>query len=175
MPRLERLDWVVPLSEGKGVTLSVDPAADIFLGENPNALLLGVLYDSQYPTRYAFAAPLRLHDRLGHLDMRKIAAMDEESLMEVFSRKSALHRFPNRYARLTKQIAQILVDQYQADASRIWKDASGPEELGKRIMALPAFGEEKTNWTVGMLGRLGLLPYGGWEEYRVPSTKAKKG
>jgi hypothetical protein len=40
-------------------------------------------------------------------------------------------------------------------------------------MDLPAFGEEKTNWTVGMLGSLGLLPFDGWEEYRVEKPRRK--
>lgn len=172
MPKLERLDWIAPLADGRGVTLSVDPAADVFLAEDPNALLLGVLYDSQYATRYAFASPLRLHDRLGHLDMVRIAVEEETVLMEVFSRKPALHRFPNRYARLTRQVAVVLVEQYGGDASRIWREASGADELGARLIALPAFGPDKTNWTVGMLGRLGLLPYDGWMEYRVPVKKA---
>lgn len=173
MPKLERLDWLAPLSEGKGVTLSVDPAADLFLAENPNALLLGVLYDSQYSTRYAFASPLRLRDRLDHFDMDRIAAEPEEVLIEVFSRKPALHRFPRRAAGFTRQFAIVVTERYGGDASRIWLDASGVDELGQRLLSLPAFGEEKTNWTVGMLGKLGMLPYAGWEEYRAPSKKVR--
>jgi uncharacterized HhH-GPD family protein len=174
MPKLERLEWIVPLSEGRGVTLSADPAADLFLAEDGNALLLGVLYDSQYLTRQAFLSPMRLRDRLGHFDMGRIAALDEETLMEIFRRKPALHRFPNRAARFTLQFAVAVSDRYGGDASRIWREAGGIDELGARLMELPAFGEEKTNWTVGMLGRLGLLPYTGWEDYRVPPRRRAK-
>ena len=170
MPKLERLDWLVPLSEGRGVTLSDDPAADLFLADDPNALLLGVLYDSQYSTRKAFAAPLRLRERLGHLDVARLA-QDEEALVAAVSQKPALHRFPYRYARLTHQLAGVLMDQYGGDAARIWKETDDVQTLGSRLMALPAFGEEKTNWTVGMLGRLGMLPYDGWAEYRVEVKK----
>jgi hypothetical protein len=42
------------------------------------------------------------------------------------------------------------------------------------LIALPAFGVEKTNWTVGMLGTLGMLPFAGWEGYRAPEPKKKK-
>jgi uncharacterized HhH-GPD family protein len=171
MPKLERLAWIAPLSEGRGVTLSDDPAADLFLAEDPNALLLGVLYDSQYSTRRAFAVPLRLKERLGHLDASRLADEEEAVLHEAFSRKPALHRFPRRYATLTRQLASVLVDRYAGDASRIWREAGGVEELGTRLLALPAFGPEKTNWTVGMLGTLGLLPYGGWEEFRVSARR----
>lgn len=174
MPKLERLEWIAPLSEGRGVTLSADPAADLFLAEDGNALLLGVLYDSQYLTRQAFLSPMRLRDRLGHLDMALIAALDEEALMEIFSRKPALHRFPNRAARFTRQFAVVVMERYGGDVSRIWRETSSVDELGTRLMELPAFGEDKTNWTVGMLGRLGMLPYDGWEEYRVPSRRRTK-
>jgi len=167
MPKLERLAWVAPLSEGRGVTLSDDEAADRFLAENSFALVLGVLYDSQYSTRRAFSAPYRLRERLGHLDPARIAAMEEEPLLQVFGQKPALHRFPYRYARLTQQIAGVVVEEYGGDASRIWLEVGDAPSLAQRLMALPAFGQQKTDWTVGMLGRMGVLTFDGWEEFRV--------
>lgn len=171
MPKLERLEWIAPLTEGRGVTLTDDPAADLFLAEDPNALLLGVLYDSQYQTRRAFAIPLRLKERLGHFDISRLADDEEEVILEAFGRKPALHRFPYRNARLTRQLAGVIVAQYGGDAGRIWRDAADVNDLSARVMALPAFGEEKTNWTVGMLGILGMLPFDGWQGYRVPGRK----
>jgi len=167
MPKLERLEWVAPLSEGRGVTLSDDEAADRYLAENPFALLLGVLYDSQYSTRRAFSAPYRLSQRLGHLDPVQVAAMEEDALLPVFGEKPALHRFPYRYARLTHQIAGIVSQDYGGDAARIWLEAGNVPTLAQRLLALPAFGQQKTDWTVGMLGRMGVLPYDGWEEFRM--------
>jgi hypothetical protein len=41
-------------------------------------------------------------------------------------------------------------------------------------MDLPSFGVEKTNWTIGMVGRLGYLPFDGWEGYLVPPKPKKK-
>jgi uncharacterized HhH-GPD family protein len=173
MPKLERLEWLAPLADGRGVTLSDDPAADLFLAEDPNALLLGVLYDSQYATRKAFAAPLRLKERLGHLDMTTIAAADPEEFLAAFRQKPALHRFPGKFARLTQQLAAVIASEYGGDASRLWREAVEVDSLGRRLMALPAFGVEKTDWTVGMLGRLGWLPYEGWEEYRAQPARKK--
>lgn len=167
MPKLERLEWVIPLSEGRGVTLSDDETADRFLAEHPFALLLGVLYDSQYSTRKAFSSPYRLSQRLGHLDPARIADLEEEIILQTFSEKPALHRFPNRYARLTQQVAAIVVSDYGSDASRIWLEAGDVLTLASRLLALPAFGPQKTDWTVGMLGRLGVLPFEGWDEFRV--------
>lgn len=171
MPKLERLEWITPLHEGRGVTLSDDPDADMFLAEDPNALILGVLYDSQYQTRRAFSIPHRLRSRLGHFDIQRIAE-DEEGVHSAFTQKPALHRFPNRCAALTGKLASVIVAEYRGDASRIWVESRSAQALAERLMALPAFGPGKTDWTVGMLGRLDLLPFGGWEEYRVPVKKA---
>ncbi|HEX6508334.1 MAG TPA: Fe-S cluster assembly protein HesB [Chloroflexota bacterium] len=171
MPQLERLEWLAPLSEGRGVTLSDDPAADLLLLEDPNALLLGVLYDSQFSTRRAFAVPLRLKERLGYLDMTQLANADAATLAEAFSQKPALHRFPRKYAELTQKLAQAVATSYGSDSSRIWREAGSVDSLADRLLALPAFGVEKTNWTIGMLGMLGLLPYDGWQDFRVQPRK----
>ena len=174
MPKLERLSWLAPLSEGRGVTLSDDPDADLFLARDPNALLLGVLYDSQFATRRAFAVPLRLRDRLGHLDLVLLAAEDSEPLVAAFSQKPALHRFPRKFATLTQKLASAIVTEYGGDAGQIWLRATDVDDLSRRLMALPAFGAEKTDWTIGMLGTLELLPYDGWQDYRVSATKRPK-
>ena len=57
-----------------------DPAADALLEANPFALLVGMLLDQQVPMEWAFTGPATLKARLGHLDAKKIAAMDVESM-----------------------------------------------------------------------------------------------
>jgi uncharacterized HhH-GPD family protein len=167
MPKIERLSWLAPLSEGRGITLSNDPAADLFLAQDPNALLVGVLLDSQFATRQAFASPLRLRDRLGHFQLETMATANEDEFIALFREKPALHRFPAKFARLTQQLAAHLLERYAGDSSRLWRESADVNDLGARILALPAFGVEKANWTVGMLGTLELLPFDGWQEYRV--------
>lgn len=174
MPKLERLEWIAPLSEGRGVTLSDDPNADLFLAEDANALLLGVLYDSQLATRRAFAIPLRLKERLGHFDMERLAEPGSAEVIAAFSQKPALHRFPRKFAELTARVAAVVVTDYGGDSSRIWREADSVDTLAGRLLDLPAFGIEKTNWTVGMLGALEMLPFDGWQEYRATPRKARR-
>ena len=174
MPKIERLEWLAPLSEGRGITLSNDPEADLFLAADPNALLIGVLLDSQYATRMAFASPYKLHGRLGHLDLAAIIAMPDEELVAVFREKPALHRFPAKFAGLTAQLAVHIIDRFGGDSSRLWAEASDVDDLAARVLGLPAFGVEKTNWTIGMLGTLGMLPFDGWQDYRASPPKARK-
>ncbi|MGH2447188.1 MAG: hypothetical protein ACRDFS_01075 [Chloroflexota bacterium] len=172
MPKLERLEWLAPLSEGRGVTLSDDPEADLFLQQNAFALLLGVLTDSQFATRRAFAIPYKLRERLGHLDVDRLA-VEGDAVQEAFAQKPALHRFPNKFAALTRQLAEAVLECYGGETSLLWDQASDVQNLASRLMELPSFGVEKTNWTIGMLGCLGMLPFEEWEGYRVKNKPAK--
>ena len=73
-------------------TLTGDVEADDYLRRDANAALLGLLYDQRVRAEYAFTGPHRLRDRLGHLDMKKVAAMDLDVLRALFARKPAVHR-----------------------------------------------------------------------------------
>lgn len=124
-------------------TMTGEPEADQFLMEDANAALLGMLYDQRVRAEYAFTGPMRLKERLGHLDMAKLAAMDLDTLREQFAEKPAVHRFTNVMADRTHQIAQILVDEYDGNAGNLWNDGSDFPTIQKRLMKLPGFGKMK--------------------------------
>ena len=124
-------------------TMTGEPEADQFLMDDANAALLGMLYDQRVRAEYAFTGPIRLKERLGHLDMAKLAAMDLDTLREQFAEKPAVHRFTNVMADRTHQIAQILVDEYDGNAATMWNDGSDFSTIQKRLMKLPGFGKMK--------------------------------
>ena len=70
-------------------TLTGDLDADDYLRREPTAALLGLLYDQRVRAEYAFTGPHRLRDRLGHLDLKHIAAMDADALRALFAKKPA--------------------------------------------------------------------------------------
>lgn len=123
-------------------TATKDPDADQFLRDEPNAVLLGLLYDQRVLAETAFIGPLKLKQRLGHLDMAKIAAMDAEAFQAVFSESPAVHRFTGKMAETTQTVARILADEYDGDASNLWAEGTNAE-VEKRIQALPGFGPLK--------------------------------
>jgi hypothetical protein len=48
---------------------------------------------------------------------------------------------------MSKRVHELAVhvrDRYDGEASRVWTDAAGPDELRANIAALPGFGEMKT-------------------------------
>jgi uncharacterized HhH-GPD family protein len=155
-------------SDGTAFFITGDPEADALLGRDPLALLLGMLLDQQVPMEQAFLGPLRLHQRLGGLDVGAIAAMDPETLAEAFRQRPAVHRFPGSMARRTQELCRALVERYDGRAEQVWEGASTGQDLVERLKGLPGFGAEKARIFTAVLGkRLAAAPPG-WEEAAAP-------
>jgi uncharacterized HhH-GPD family protein len=134
-----------------------DDEADQLLAADPLALLIGFALDQQVPVQKAFSGPAELRRRLGHLDARRIAATDPEELADVFRQRPALHRFPGAMAGRVQALCAYLVSEYDADAARVWQDASDGADLRRRLAALPSFGDMKVRSMLGILvKRFGL-------------------
>jgi uncharacterized HhH-GPD family protein len=146
------------------VPVTGDPAADQFLVDNPFALVVGMLLDQQVPMEWAFGSPLRLQERLGvDLDPAKVAAVEPETLDEIFRRKPPLHRYPASMAKRVQTLAQYLVEQHDGDAARLWTEAADGADLYARVRALPGYGDQKAKIFVALLAkRFGIAP-DGWE------------
>jgi uncharacterized HhH-GPD family protein len=117
-----------------------DPDANRLLAEDPFALLVGFAIDQQVPVPKAFAGPQVLKERAGTLDPKQLAAMD---LGPAFAEKPAIHRFPSAMAERVRELAAVVAEDYDGDASRIWSEAKDSDDLRRRIAALPGFGEMK--------------------------------
>ncbi|MEA2550203.1 MAG: hypothetical protein QOE42_2801 [Chloroflexota bacterium] len=140
-------------------------AADRLLVSDPLALLIGFALDHQVPLQKAFSGPLELSRRIGGLDARQIAAMDPDTLDVAFRTPPALHRFPGNMAKRVRDLCAYLVERYDGDASRIWREAKDGADLHARLLDLPGFGPMKAETLVAILGkRLGLAP-AGWEAF----------
>lgn len=141
-----------------------DEEADRLLVAEPFALLVGFALDQQVPLQRAFSAPLELKRRIGTLDAESIAAMDPADLEEAFRRKPALHRFPGTMAKRTHELAAVVDERYEGDASRLWRDAPDGKELERRLYDLPGFGDMKVKTLLAVLVKqLGVAPPGAEE------------
>ncbi len=134
-----------------------DDEADRLLVSEPMALLVGFVLDQQVPVQKAFSGPKVLLERLGTLDARELAAIDEDKLVAAAKGPPAIHRFPAAMAQRVRELAQHIADTYDGDAARIWTDASDGRDLQRRIGALPGFGGMKVRSLTAVLGkRLGI-------------------
>jgi uncharacterized HhH-GPD family protein len=124
--------------------------ANKLLAEDPFALLVGFALDQQITVQQAFQGPLRIKQRLGTLDPRKLAKTDLEP---AFREKPAVHRFPGTMASRVQELAAYVAEEYGGDASRVWNDAKDGDDLKKRLAALPGFGDMKVRSMTAVLAK----------------------
>ncbi len=65
----------------------------------------------------------------------------------------AIHWFPGSMSSRLQELARIVTDDYDGDASRLWTEATDGQDLLQRIMALPGFGKQKAQIFVALLAK----------------------
>ncbi len=142
-----------------------DPAADALLESNPLALLIGMLLDQQVPMETAFAGPKKIADRIGGIDARQIAEYDPEAFAALCAQTPAVHRFPGSMAKRVQELARIIVDDYDGDATAVWTEGNPDgREVLLRLKRLPGFGDQKARIFLALLGKQYGLTAKGWRE-----------
>ena len=145
------------------IHITGDEHADQVLTDSPFALLLGMLLDQQFPMERAFAGPAKVLDRFGSLEPAEIAAAEPEHFASLCSEPPAVHRFPASMAERIQAVAQIVVNDYDGQAEKIWTEAADGKDLLARMTALPGFGRQKAQIFVALLAKqVGVRP-AGWE------------
>jgi uncharacterized HhH-GPD family protein len=127
--------------------------ADRLIAEDPLALLIGFVLDQQVTVPTAFVGPLKLKQRLGRLDAAEIAGLDPDQLADLFRERPAIHRFPGNMAKRTQELCAVIAEEYDGDASLVWRDAADTADLKRRLEALPGFGEMKVKALASVLAR----------------------
>ena len=130
-----------------------DDAANELIARDPFALLMGFALDQQVTVPTAFTGPLKLKQRLGTLDAKRIASTDPATLEELFRQKPAIHRFPGSMATRVQDLAATIAEEYGGDASRLWTEAADGADLKQRIAALPGFGDMKIRSLTAVLAK----------------------
>lgn len=145
--------------------LAGDADADALLAADPLALLIGMLLDQQIPMEVAFAGPKKLDERLGGLDVHKIAEMDPEKFLALCATPPAVHRFPGSMGKRVQDLCSYLVEHYDGDTEAIWTDGDPDgREVLRRLKALPGYGDQKARIFLALLGKQIGVELDGWRE-----------
>jgi uncharacterized HhH-GPD family protein len=127
-----------------------------------------MLLDQQVTMEVAFAGPAKLRDRLGHLDARRIAAMDRDEFLEICRQPPAIHRWATSMGTRIHELCALLVVEHRGRGARVWAGVADGDELYRRLRALPGYGDEKAKIFIAILGkRMGVTPDG----WRVAAGK----
>jgi uncharacterized HhH-GPD family protein len=147
------------------LSLPIEAEANELLSRDGFALLLAMMLDQQVPFEKAFSSPYQLALRLGHEPTaQELADFDPDALAAIFAERPALHRFPRAMAARAQELARIVTDRYDGDASALWKGAATGSDLRSRLAELPGYGAYKAQITIALLGKqLGVQPEG-WRE-----------
>lgn len=138
--------------------------SDKLLNSNGTALLIGMLLDQQVPMEWAFNGAHTLKQRLGHLDPKKIAAMDPDEFLQICLEKPAIHRFPKAMAQRIHGMCAIIATTYRNKGENIWKDVDDAHVLFERLRLIPGFGEEKAQIFIALLAKRFNVAPTGWKK-----------
>ena len=142
------------------------PEADALVKSSAEAFLIGVLFTQGIPAERAWAGPWLLRERLGHLDLVRLAG-ERAAVDEAFCRPPALHRFKHTIAGWVSDAASRLLECYGGDATRIWAPGSTVAEVGERLSAFRGVGRKKAAMAVEILTRHFGVRLAGAEEGTV--------
>ena len=65
-------------------------------------------------------------------------------------------------AKRVRQVCQVLVEDYDGQATNIWKDARSGNEVRANLERLPGFGSDKAAIFTAVLGKLRGITPDGW-------------
>jgi len=141
-----------------------DERANRLLGRDSNALLIGLVLDQQISMEKAFAGPYELKRRLGHLNVRKIAAMPQDDFLEVMRESPAIHRYPKNMGKRVQDACRVVVKDFGGKAENIWRDQPDAAAVMKRIGTVPGIGPTKQKLAMLILGRYYGQDIAGWRD-----------
>jgi uncharacterized HhH-GPD family protein len=135
-----------------GTSFTGDLVADQLLENDPNAFLLGVLFTQGIPAERAWAAPQRLKERLGTLDLGFLES-NPEAVRAAVQAAPMLHRFKETLPQWIVAAASIVRSRYGGDASAIWPRGAHVLDVTERLSEFDGIGRKKAVMAVEILTR----------------------
>jgi endonuclease-3 len=148
-----------------GDKIKINENEEINPKESPFEFLLSVIFDQKIDADRAWKAPQELRKRLGHLDVEKIANMNEEELSKIIKKSPALHIYFNKMAKWIINAAKLLLVKYNGKAENIWANKPSAKELEKRFREFSGISQKKASMAVNILVR----------DYDIPISGSKEG
>ena len=113
----------------EGFWIAEDPESRALVERDDMAFLIGAISTRGVRASAAWRVPLELLRRLGHLDPRRIMAMDVEDLARALSEPAPAHRWPNRLAESVRDLCRVVVEGLGGDPSALWRLGDAGEML----------------------------------------------
>ncbi len=106
---------------------ALEPAASDLIATDPYAFTLATCLDRGAKAELIWTIPYYIKQDLGHLDPYRIHQMSLEALARLFSRLPKRPRYINAAPRTTQESTTLVIQQFEGDASLIWKNRRAAE------------------------------------------------
>ncbi|PIP16871.1 MAG: hypothetical protein COX44_03125 [Candidatus Portnoybacteria bacterium CG23_combo_of_CG06-09_8_20_14_all_37_13] len=127
--------------------------ANLLIFNNSYAFILGLIFDHGIKSNIAWTSPHKLKQRLGHLNVKRVADMEINQLTSVIAQKKSLHRFPKNTAKHIIESSRIIRDKFRSKADLIWHENKSIISAKKNFLKLCGIGEKKANLAILLLAR----------------------
>ncbi|KAA0257497.1 iron-sulfur cluster loop [Deferribacter autotrophicus] len=123
----------------------------------PHAFVLACIMDRQVKAEKAWLIPYEISNEIGGFEFSRLLRLNHESIKEIFKRKS-LHRFNDDMARNFYFGIQKIHEDYNDDASNIWKDSPKSATVVRRFLEFKGIGVKIATMAANILAREFKIP-----------------
>ncbi len=127
----------------------VPEAANLALSD-PFAFALATCLDRGTKADIIWTIPYWLKERLGHLDPKRLAAMDDAAITDVLRSLPNRLRYMDAAPRTIREISRLVANDLGGDASRIWCGRTAAE-VRDRFLGIYGVGDGIANMAVLLL------------------------
>jgi hypothetical protein len=132
----------------------ISKEAKKLIAEDPNAFLFGAIFNRLIFAEEAWERPYQLKQRLGHLELKKIAKISHSDLaLEIGPKKhgKALHWLYNDMARGISFASNHLINKYKGNANNIWSTSESSDVVRDRLLEFYGIGQKISNMVLTFL------------------------
>ncbi|MEM2098922.1 MAG: iron-sulfur cluster loop [Candidatus Bathyarchaeia archaeon] len=142
------------------IEFTKDPEADDLLNnlkQFPHAFALACVTDRQVKAERAWRIPYEISKEIDGFSFSKLLKLDSEQFRDLFRRKK-LHRFNDVMAENFYLAVQKIHNEYDDDASNIWKDNPRSATIVRRFLEFKGVGVKIATMAANILARDFKIP-----------------
>lgn len=126
----------------------------------PHAFVLACAMDRQVRAERAWLIPHRIRQKLnGDFSIAKLAGLSVDDVRELMSKPEPLHRFVDIMSLIFHAAVRRIVNDYEGDASRIWRGHPSSAEVVYRFLEFEGIGPKIANMAANGLAREHKVPF----------------
>ena len=137
-------------------------AADKLLNDldgHSHAFVLACIMDRQIKAERAWIIPYRFSEKLGDLQFGTLLQLSLLDIREIMTKPEPLHRFPEEMSNNFYAAVQMIAQEYEGKAARIWSGQPSSAEVVYRFLRFRGAGPKIATMATNILARDFKVPF----------------